>query len=196
MTHMRRVVKLGGSLLDLPDLSARLTTWLAMQPPAVNVLLVGGGDLADAIRRLDRLHGIGEAPAHWLCVRAMSLTAAAVQALLPDSRLLSSWGELSGATNCLPTLVADAWPLLRAAPLRPAPSLPENWSVTSDSIAVWLAGQLDAAELVLLKSCAPPGRSYAELARCNYVDGHFPSVAASIGKVRLVNFRNPAAATA
>jgi aspartokinase-like uncharacterized kinase len=38
--------------------------------------------------------------------------------------------------------------------LRDADPLPHSWDVTSDSIAAWVAGQVGASRLVLLK---PPG---------------------------------------
>ena len=41
--------------------------------------------------------------------------------------------------------------LLPSEPLRRADALPHSWSVTSDSIAAWLTGQVGAHLLVLLK---------------------------------------------
>ena len=40
-----RVAKLGGSLLDLDDLPARIESWLGDEEPAKTVLVVGGGPL-------------------------------------------------------------------------------------------------------------------------------------------------------
>ena len=77
-----RVVKLGGSLLDLPDLPGRVERWLGRQPPASNVIVVGGGPLVNAIRASDRIHKLDEVAAHWLCIRVMSVTAQRVAKLL------------------------------------------------------------------------------------------------------------------
>jgi hypothetical protein len=49
--------------------------------------------------------------------------------------------------------------------LAAADPLPHTWEVTSDSIAAWAAGELDAAHLILVK---PPGASGPHL-----VDAHF-----------------------
>ena len=57
----------------------------------------------------------------------------------------------------LPVLAPYRW-------LRDADALPHSWEVTSDSIAAWLAGELGARRVVLVKA---PGAS-GEL-----VDAHF-----------------------
>ena len=41
--------------------------------------------------------------------------------------------------------------------LRSMDPLPHSWDVTSDSIAAWLAGALDAERLVLIKSAGASG---------------------------------------
>ena len=93
----RRVIKLGGSLLEYGDLVGELRRWLAAQSPAQNLLVVGGGAMADAVRRADRLHGLGETAAHWLCVRAMGVNSRLIAALLPEADYVTSLDELNGA---------------------------------------------------------------------------------------------------
>jgi ELWxxDGT repeat protein len=77
------VVKVGGSLFDLPDLGQRLHAWLAAQGHARMLLVPGGGPTADLIRAFDRRYGLGEEAAHWLALRAMALNAWILAALLP-----------------------------------------------------------------------------------------------------------------
>lgn len=189
MSVARRVVKVGGSLLDLADLRPRLAAWLAEQPPADTILLAGGGQLAEAVRQLDRLHSLGERDAHWLCIDAMTITARALRAMLPGSIWLDERGQWPPAAADSPRqFVADTGALLRCCPSDR--ELPQSWSVTSDSIAAWLAAAWGAQELVLLKSCPAPGRSLVELAGAGYVDPYFPRAAAGLPTVRLVNFRD------
>lgn len=184
-----RVIKVGGSLLDLAELVPRLCGWLADQTPAHELILAGGGTLADGVRQLDRLHRLGERDAHWLCIEAMAINARALHKLLPRAMWLNDWQQLNfggGESPC--RCVADAGALMRAAD--GVPELPESWSVTSDSIAAWLAMRCQATELVLLKSCPAPPVSLAELASQGYVDRFFPTAAAGLAAVRLVDFRS------
>ena len=60
---MIRVVKVGGSLLDLPQLPQKLRMWLAAQSPAHNVLVVGGGPLVEQVRTWHAETGIDESMA-------------------------------------------------------------------------------------------------------------------------------------
>ena len=73
MTHT--LVKIGGSLYDLPDLAGRLGALLGRLHCARITLFPGGGLTTDAIRALDGLHNLGAESAHWLALRALTLNA-------------------------------------------------------------------------------------------------------------------------
>lgn len=89
-----RVLKLGGSLLLLPDWPRRLTSWLELHPAPLNLLLVGGGQIVDAVRELDAQHDLPTAFAHWLCIDLLSATARIAGQLLPSFPLLTTPAEL------------------------------------------------------------------------------------------------------
>ncbi len=181
MTLPVRVVKVGGSLLGWKDLPAALATWLAQQSPAVNVLVAGGGEFGEAIRRADAMHGLGEEAAHWLCVDALSVTARLLGAIA-NVAVVSEAEELPsvGPSIC----VFDPAPFLRnIEPLQLLERLPHTWEVTSDSIAGRIAESLAASELVLLKSCLPVENE-------GYVDDYFPVAASKLPPIRCVNLRS------
>src|SRR6185312_432391 len=79
------VVKVGGSLFDLPDLGPRLCDWLQRHAPREVLLVPGGGPAAELVRTLDRTHGLGEESSHWLALRALAINAALLAALVPGS---------------------------------------------------------------------------------------------------------------
>jgi 5-(aminomethyl)-3-furanmethanol phosphate kinase len=182
------VVKLGGSLLDMPDLALRLRAWIAAQSPCDTILVVGGGKLADAIRQAQIQHGFSDSVAHWLCVRTMAIQAEMLLAMLPEVRLLTGIAAVGGGASRL--WILDAWHFMREDDRRHtlAP-LPESWDVTSDSIAARAAELCCADELVLLKSAPADELSLAELAESGYVDGYFPQAARTLKRVRFVDLR-------
>ena len=165
------VAKDGGSLYDWPALGARLRAWLADQPEPV-LLIPGGGDAADVVRVWDRVHDLGEEEAHWLAIRSLSLAAHFLQRLLPALNVVEA--PMPG--------ILDPYSYFRT---QSGP--PHTWSVTSDSLALWVAIQSKASKLVLMKSAEAPEGSWAE---AGYVDAYFPVLlaGASIG-VEAVNLR-------
>jgi 5-(aminomethyl)-3-furanmethanol phosphate kinase len=189
---MIRVVKVGGSLLDWPLLPQALARWLAGQQPAANVLLCGGGALADCVRLADRHFQLGEEAAHWLAVDCLSITARLLAAFTTDSVMVSSYRELLAELKAAGpmTMVFNPHEFLREQEAKlPGRVLPHDWTATSDSIAARLAEVVCAGELVLLKSTDRQAGSLQELAAAGHVDQHFPLACGSIKQVRLVNLR-------
>ncbi len=76
---------------------------------------------------------------------------------------------------------------------QPSP-LPQSWDVSSDTIAAWIAGQLKAESLVLLKSASLPAGATREVAaKLKLVDPFFPLISSPLPRVEYVNLRDPAA---
>jgi 5-(aminomethyl)-3-furanmethanol phosphate kinase len=187
------VYKIGGSLLTLPDLGARLDR-LLMQRPSANVLLVaGGGAAADLVREWDRRFALGESRAHWLALRAVGLNEALLLDLLPAAVHVHRREEADVAWQTQKPAVACAFDILREEALRPTASLPYNWNVTSDSIAAWIAGDWSADELVLLKSTPfPPGCTMTQATERGLTDPYFREIAGKLSKVGWIDLREPA----
>ena len=170
------VVKVGGGLLA--DLDAFRGVLAALGQVAATrrvVVVAGGGPFADAVRALDGRLPLGDDAAHWMAVLAMEQYALALDALVPGARLVESRAEAERALaeGALPVLAPLRW-------LRAADPLPHSWTVTSDSIAAWVAGALGAGLLVLVK---PAGAS-AEAP--NVVDPYFPRALAPGTRVAVV----------
>jgi aspartokinase-like uncharacterized kinase len=199
-----RVAKVGGSLFDYEDLVPSLRKWLALQPPLATVLIAGGGPFADAIRAVDARFGLGEEASHWLCVRALGVSARLLAALLPEAKFAGEGvGSLVrrletvamkaalGESDSRPFYVLDPETFLCSEEPLLANPLPHTWSVTSDSIAARLAEALGAQELVLLKSSF--GFAVSDIhaaAEAGFVDAEFPRAAATLQRVRAVNLRD------
>jgi len=179
-----QIVKIGGSLYDLPDLKTRLLGWLAQQSTKRIVLVPGGGAAADVIRVLDKKHGLGDEAAHWLALRMVQVNGWFLKVLLPHAEIIASPDE------AIPLGILNAYAFARADEHRPG-HLPHIWDATSDSLAVRVAVAARADELVLLKSASWNNDDWPAAARAGVVDPCFPEAirqAAGLA-VRVVNLR-------
>jgi aspartokinase-like uncharacterized kinase len=143
---------------------------LADGGPAV-VVVPGGGPFADQVRALQRRQRFDDAAAHHMALLAMEQYGRMLVALEPRLRPAGGRAELARARRAgqaavwMPTRMVLADPAIAA-----------SWDITSDSLAAWLAGQLRANRLVLVKSIAlTNGATAADLARRGIVDPAFPA---------------------
>ncbi len=181
MARPAAVVKVGGSLGARPRTLRRLmSTLAALARRHALVVVPGGGPFADQVRRADRRFALGDSPAHWMAILAMDQYAYLL-ASLPKGAVIAR-GPASVAAGRLNVLAPSAW-LARRDPL------PHSWQVTSDSIAAWVARELGARMLVLVKDVDgafdrdPKGRAGSRLQRRvarerlgGVVDSHFSRV--------------------
>ena len=161
LTTLDLVVKLGGGLLAHPGLLAAALEAIGAAAGTRRLVVVpGGGPFADVVREVDARLGLGDDAAHWMAVLAMDQYAQVVASRLVRGVVAHEPAAVLGAAaaGLIPVLAPYQW-------LRRGDPLPHSWAVTSDSIAAWLAGQLGAGRLVLVK---PPGASGA-----NVVDAYF-----------------------
>lgn len=150
---MRHVlVKVGGSLLTLPDLADRLHTLFATLDADQILVVCGGGQAADAVRNWDRIHQLGDHASHWLAIDSLALTASLLADVLSDAVLARNrqTAKSVGSDGGIAVLVPR--PVLEELYETTHEQLPVGWDCTSDSIAAWIATQWDVESLVLAKS--------------------------------------------
>jgi dihydroneopterin aldolase len=165
------VVKLGGSFAFSPQLPAILDKLADTTAPVV--IVPGGGPFANAVRQAQPRMGFDDSAAHRMALLAMAQFAEAVASHHP---------VFQTAADCVTirrTLFADKVPVWSPWPYADGlEMLPESWHLTSDSLSAWLAGQLGANRLLLLKHCDPlGGTSLGEAAQAGIVDPFFPHFA-------------------
>lgn len=163
------VVKIGGSL----ERSASLPAWLdvlAGDGAGRAVVVPGGGAFAEAVRNCDRHWGLPGPLTHRMAVAAMEQFALMLCGLNEDLVAASSEAAIRSALAQGRTPVWLATSMVLAA----EHEIEASWSVTSDSLAAWLARRL-SAPLILVKSVALPAAEtrIAALSRAGFLDQGF-----------------------
>jgi aspartokinase-like uncharacterized kinase len=191
------VIKVGGSLLDWPELPGRLAAFLDNQRGRAAclreqaVLVAGGGPFADLIRTMDQTHDLGDQKAHRLAIRSLDLTGELLAGLLPGSAVVHRPEDLWACRNAGQVPILAPGLFLEEVDDRGPDPLPASWDVTSDSIAARIAVLLGARRLILLKSTAPTIEiSRGEAAQAGLVDPMFPAIARQLEVVELVCLRD------
>ena len=147
------VVKIGGSLLSRVDGFDAALAEIASACRDVPLLIVpGGGPFADSVRDVDQRLGLSDEAAHWMAVLAMDQYAHLIASRMPAAKLVFDTGGVAAALDAtrIPVLAPYQW-------MREANPLPHSWDVTSDSISAWVAGQVGASRLVLVKPAGVSG---------------------------------------
>jgi aspartokinase-like uncharacterized kinase len=191
------VVKVGGSLFDLPDLGSRLRAWLSACETSAVTLVPGGGPTTDVVRHLDRHHGLGDEASHWLALRALTLNGHFLARLLtPADPVRKCLPVVSGDPHEWPSLwteyrlpILDAFAFATMDELRPG-RLPYRWEAASDCLAARLANVINADRLILLKSASLSGpESWEQAAADGVVDPYFPAFVGQY-EIQVVNLRH------
>ena len=157
------VVKIGGSLIDAAG--AVLAELSAAKLPVL--VIPGGGIFADSVRAAE----LNDDAAHWQAISSMNRY----------GRFLSTFGFPVTETLAMPKSGISI--LLPERVLRTRDPLPHSWDVTSDSIALWAAGELSAS-LLLVKS------REGDALDTELVDAYFPHLLDSLDvSVRFANGR-------
>jgi 5-(aminomethyl)-3-furanmethanol phosphate kinase len=177
-----RVAKVGGSLLSLGDFPQRLQAFTQPQSEAPLWLFPGGGATADVVRDWSSCWLLDDSAAHALAIHALGLNARLLATLLPGCPVWSQLPTPEQIATSPPVVIIDpaVWltTLEQAAPDIAPPHL---WDVTSDSLAAWLAWQMHADELILVKSIpVPRGLPVTTAVQNGWVDPYFPGLAGHI----------------
>jgi aspartokinase-like uncharacterized kinase len=170
------VVKLGGSVVRSGELMGWLDTIVGAPCPIV--VVPGGGALADEVRACQSRLGFGDRAAHRMALLAMDQLAWAVAGLRQGFSVGATEAELRAALGRREIAVWAPHALISART-----DLEESWRLTSDSLALWLAGKLAAPRCYLIKSIARKGTGAGarRLAADGVVDRAFPDMLRETG---------------
>ena len=142
---MEAVLKVGGSLAKDPTSLAMLCQELTVLAKAHRIVIVpGGGEFADTVRRLDKTYNISDAVAHKMAILAMDQYGLFLSDITQSSYVSCTLKEISNPVNAMLPIFLPSKLMFSKDPLE------HSWDVTSDTIATYIAGVLPAKKLVLV----------------------------------------------
>ncbi len=140
------VVKVGGSLSQSPEKLRALCQKLSQLAEKHQLAVVpGGGMFADCVREADKRFSLSATAAHRMAILGMDQYGLLLADLIPNCEVVNSLEETKKTETRRLTL------FLPSQFMFSNDNLPNSWTVTSDSIAAYIAGKLDAQKLVLVK---------------------------------------------
>lgn len=178
---MMRVIKLGGSLMSDADTLERCLATIEQKYKREVVIVPGGGAFADLVRATQKQWKFNDEAAHQMAILAMKQMALLLKSINPAFTLVETVISLKKMTS-----VAIWSPNLQELSVS---SIKASWDITSDSLAAWLAMQLDASELILVKSAKiPTNLNLHALQKKGLVDNAFCALThQAFYKVTLIN---------
>ena len=165
-----QVIKLGGSLSKSGDLFDGLNRIATGQGRVV--IVPGGGDFADQVRFAQQQWRFNDVIAHEMAILAMQQMALVFKGLQPSFILAHSVAEIKQQNQSVPIIWSPAIQELNKA------GVAASWEITSDSLAAWLATQLKATDLILVKAAAVDSNNLAQLSEQGIIDSAFVRFAA------------------
>ena len=205
-----RVIKLGGSLLGASQLKKLIDQWLEAENTKAyrneefknkNIWIVGGGDFVNRLRVWQKTYSLTDAECHSIAIEMMAMNTEYIARKF-DWQIVNGLHNVNAQAQS--DLILDPTFLLGSKTMSDRfESMPCDWSVTSDSIAALVAAELNAHELVLLKSrssanfqTAPQSmQSFQKLKLLEkwgdeeLVDPYFSKASTNVNAIRIVNLR-------
>ena len=145
---VRTVIKVGGGLLSRTGAFELVTGALAAFATGRKALVVpGGGPFAAAVRELFRRVKIGPDAAHWMAILGMDQYAHALGDRTAGAVVVDQAPDIEAALDAgrVPVLAPYRW-------VRAADPLPHSGDLSSDRVAAWIAGEVGARRVVLIKA--------------------------------------------
>lgn len=162
------VIKVGGSLLDIIDLTQKLSSLLTSLQPSCTVVVVGGGK---KVKKIEQAKPNDSSQSeHWDSLRILTQNAIELKSYFDHSLLI---GESIKKTVGL--FFLDAHEFCKTDNnSNEEPFLPQTRDVRSDTVALRFAHRFDFSELYLLKSIDfPDVKTWEDASNLLYVDPFF-----------------------
>jgi len=164
------IVKFGGSSIASPD----LRKWVqAIEKSARPLVIVpGGGPFANTVRQFQTRIGYDNDTAHRMAILAIEQFG---HALVSLGEKLVAASTLDAIASAQERGLIPVW--MPAKLVFRAEEIEHTWSVTSDSLAAWLASRIPGSTLCLIKQIdLPAGSSLQAISAAGVVDSSFSAL--------------------
>ena len=144
---MDAVIKVGGSLAENPPVLTTLCNKLDELSKRHSLTVVpGGSKFAEAVRKFDQKYNLSSYAAHKMAILGMDQFGLLLSQIINSSYTTYSLSDAKQLSErkVLPVLLPTNL-MFKEAPFEP------SWDVTSDSIAAYVASQLNAVKIILVK---------------------------------------------
>ena len=184
----RVVIKVGGATLFQPNgFVSELHALLKKNEGAQVWLMVGGGDLVEAMRTAHRIYpGLNQEDIHWRCVELLDHTWAIAKQLYGTGIAIETPQDLAmqAAVKETPELfwvrVQSFYSRAVISSISKAWQPSSNWNTTTDALAWLLAKTIDADRVLLIKQCeCDPAWTITEAARLGVIDSELARLMAA-----------------
>lgn len=164
------IVKFGGSSIASPD----LRKWVqAIEKSARPLVIVpGGGPFANTVRQFQTRIGYDSDAAHRMAILAIEQFGHALVSLGTKLRPATTLDAIAATQEA-----GDIPVWMPAKLVLRAEGIERTWSTTSDSLAAWLASQIPASSICLIKQIdLPTGSTIEAISAAGVVDHSFSTL--------------------
>jgi len=149
MKYKEAVFKIGGKILEnsnnIKSAISQLTHLYEEKILQKIIVIPGGGSFANFVRSLDKALQIGDELAHWIAIYSMNYNGMMLNRKYPYLETIEKLKSFQDAKQMFCIFLPYSF-------LREDDTLPHNWDVTSDSIALFVANKLKLSQCFLIKN--------------------------------------------
>ena len=149
MKYKEAVFKIGGKILEnsnnIKSTFSQLTQLFEKEILQKIIVIPGGGSLANFVRSLDDTLELGDDLAHWMAIYSMNYNGIILNRKYPNLESIDKLKTFQDAKQMFCIFLPYSF-------LREDDTLPHNWDVTSDSIALYVANKLKLSQCFLIKN--------------------------------------------
>ncbi len=149
MKHKEAVFKIGGKILENSNnIKSTFSQLIQLYEEKILqkiIIIPGGGAFANFVRSLDDALQIGDDLAHWSAIYSMNYNGIMLNRKYPDLESIEKLKTFQDAKQMFCVFLPYSF-------LREDDTLPHNWDVTSDSIALYVANKLKLSQCFLIKN--------------------------------------------